>query len=74
MTPAQIQQRSMEKQKEVQALLEKLHVNLIIKKRVDLKSGIIDDMIIFQDNEEYVVDAPRSETNQVILDAEVSKE
>lgn len=64
----------MEKQKEVQALLEKLHVNLIIKKRVDLKSGIIDDMIIFQDNEEYVVDAPRSETNQVILDAEVSKE
>ncbi len=53
MTPEQMQQRSSEKVQQVLSLMKTLHIAVEAKERIDPKSGFIEKMVFWIDNEKY---------------------
>jgi hypothetical protein len=58
MTTEQVKKRSQEKLQQISDFMRALHLNPECKKRVDLRSGLIEDVVIFNDLEAYDIKDP----------------
>lgn len=58
MTEAQARENSQKKIKEIQALAAKLHVVIHASQKVDSRSGMIDCIVVYTDQEDYKIDPP----------------
>lgn len=60
MTPTEMQQNSAKKVQQVLDLMSTLHIRVEAKQKIDNRSGFLENMIMWHDDENYPAPAPEA--------------